>query len=66
MRKWPPETIAESYDWCHKKVFDVFQKQYLIHIHYHIHVVFNERKLVLGPAHVKVKVKVKVKVQMKK
>ena len=28
--------------------------------------VFNERKVVLGPAHVKVKVKVKVKVQMKK
>ena len=29
-------------------------------------VIFNERKLVLGPAHVKVKVKVKVKVRIKK
>ena len=28
--------------------------------------IFNERKLVLGPAHVKVKVKVKVKVHIKK
>ena len=28
--------------------------------------VFNERKLVLGPAHVKVKVKVKIKVKIKK
>ena len=29
-------------------------------------VFFNERKLVLGPAHVKIKVKVKVKVHIKK